>query len=134
MGSTEPPHHGFDRRALQRNLRQGMHHPEDDSKAFIEYSQLQVIWNNVDLHCLFPRDEWSDKHIDIIRGQYLKLLSTLIVISWPGVCHQRNAGAFRVFLDDHADICKDDNMPVADGQFPFLEGTKVPQLPSIFPG
>ena len=130
MGPPRPLPRGFDIQDLQRELRQGMHHSGDESRAFIEYSRLQAIWDKVDIRRLFPRDEWTDKDVDIIRRQYLKLLSTLILIGWPGVCQQSKAVPFRIFLEHCTDTCNDAKMPVADGHFPFLRGTEITLLTS----
>ncbi|CAD6579226.1 MAG: hypothetical protein ASARMPREDX12_009098 [Alectoria sarmentosa] len=70
---------------------------------------------------MFPRHSWEDHEVQTIRGCYLKVLSILVMIAWPGVCGHDKSGFRKHFLQrPHHDLA-DPNLPLANDRLGFLK-------------
>ena len=72
-------------KAIQASIRNKMYYsgdPSDTSKMFICKRDLYDAWADHHLSTLFPASKYSDEDIRRIRREFLRILSTLILIGW----------------------------------------------------
>lgn len=107
--------------AMQIRIRDEMCHSQDASKRFIGQQELRALWADLGLRTMFPRHLWEDHEVQTIRGCYLKVLSILVMIAWPGVCGHDKSGFRKHFLQrPHHDLA-DPNLPLANDRLGFLK-------------
>lgn len=107
--------------AMQIRIRDVMYHSEDSSKRFIGQEELRALWADLGLRRMFPSHSWDDQEIQTIRDGYLKVLSILVMIAWPGVCGHDKSRFRKHFLQrPHHDFA-DPNLPLANERLGFLK-------------
>ena len=107
--------------AMQNRIRDTMYHSEDASKRFIGQEELRAIWADIGLRTIFPTHSWEDHEVQIIRKSYLKVLSVLVMIAWPGVCGYDQSRFREHFLQRPHDELADLNLPFAKERLAFLK-------------
>lgn len=107
--------------AMQIRIRQEMCHSADVSKRFIGQQELRTIWAELGLRKMFPSHSWEEDDIKIIQDCYLKVLSILIIIAWPGVCSHDRSGFRKHFLQRPHHDSADPNLPLAEERLGFLK-------------
>lgn len=107
--------------AVQIRIRDGMYHSEDASKKFIGQQELHALWADLGLRTMFPSQSWEDHEIQTIRDKYLKVLSILVMIAWPGVCGHDKSGFRKHFLQRPDHDLADQNLPLTKVRLGFLK-------------
>lgn len=105
----------------QNRIRDSMCYSQDASKRFIGEEELRAVWADIGLRTIFPMDSWEDHEVQTIRTSYLKVLSVLVMIAWPGVCGHDQSRFREHFLQrPHHDLA-DPNLPLAKERLAFLK-------------
>ena len=104
--------------AMQIRIRDKMYHTEDASKRFIGQQELRALWVDLELRRVFPSHSWEDHEIRTIQRYYLKVLSILVMIAWPGVCSNDKSGFREGFFQ--RPYLADRNLPLASKSLSFL--------------
>lgn len=107
--------------AMQIRIRDEMYHSGDVSKRFIGQQELNALWADLGLRRIFPSHSWEDHEIQTIRDCYLKVLSILVMIAWPGVCGHDKSRFRTYFLHRSQHDLADPNLPFANGRLGFLK-------------
>ena len=103
---------------MQLRIRDKMYHTEDASKRFIGQQELRTLWVDLELRRVFPSHSWEDHEITTIQCHYLKILSILVMIGWPGVCSNDKSGFREDFFQ--RPYLTDRNLPLASESLRFL--------------
>ena len=115
-GLILPQHAQYDAlgvEAVQIRLRDAM-----CPNRFISQQELRALWADIGLRRMFPNQSWEDQEIQTIQDHYLKVLSILVIIAWPGICGHDKSGFRKHFLQRH-DLA-DPKLPLANEQLGFL--------------
>ncbi|KAL8717866.1 MAG: hypothetical protein Q9225_004935 [Loekoesia sp. 1 TL-2023] len=68
---------------IQGEIEAAMYHGDSDSEKFICEWRLNQVWSNYTLEQISAFQYWDKKELDMIKRDYVKVLSILILIGWP---------------------------------------------------
>ena len=107
--------------AMQVRIQDGMCHSEDASKKFIGQEELRAVWADLGLRRMFPGPLWEEHEVQTIRDCYMRVLSVLVMIAWPGICDHDKSRFRKHFLHRPHHELADSNLPLTKHKLGFLK-------------
>lgn len=105
--------------SIHQAIENAMRHRHDLSKRFICEPDLRQIWGTFGLQTIFPSRSWNTQTIDVIRNEYLKVLSILIYV---GITPSDLMAHFRAQFVGYPNQRSDRNLPLHSKELSFLQG------------